>query len=73
VFTVMIVYRLHGGQTGYRENVINFSQDIQEFTNQLSQNPSSLDILVIRQESANDSTVFRDFIVHQGKVGNALV
>ncbi len=28
VFTVMTVYRLKGGQTGYRGSVINFSQDI---------------------------------------------
>ncbi len=73
VFTVMTVYRLRGGQTGYRGNVINFPQDIQEFTNRLPRHPSSLDVLLIRRQSANDSTAFRDFIVRRGKVGNALV
>ncbi|CAG8703771.1 42153_t:CDS:2 [Gigaspora margarita] len=32
VFTVMSVYNLCRGQQGYRGNVINFSQDIQELT-----------------------------------------
>ena len=32
VFTVVSVYRHRGGQHEYCENVINFSQDIQEFT-----------------------------------------
>jgi hypothetical protein len=32
VFTVMSVYRLQGDQNRYRENVINFPQDIQGFT-----------------------------------------
>ncbi len=35
VFTIMIVYQLQRGQNGYRGNIINFSQDIQGFTNQL--------------------------------------
>lgn len=73
VFTVMTVYRLRGGQTGYRGNVINFPQDIQEFTNRLPRHPSSLDVLVIRRQSANDSTAFRDFIVRRAKVRNALM
>ena len=73
VFTVISVYRLRGGQNGYRGNVINFPQDIQEFTNQLPRHPSSLDVLVIRRESANDLTAFRDFIVRQNKITNALL
>ena len=47
VFTVMTVYRLQGGQTGYRGNVINFPQDIHGFTTRLPRHPSSLDVLVI--------------------------
>src|SRR4051794_21583926 len=43
VFTVITVYRLRGSQNGYRGNIINFPQDIEGFTNKLSQNPSSLD------------------------------
>ena len=35
VFVVMSVYRLRGGQNGYRGNIINFSQDIHEFTKRL--------------------------------------
>ena len=48
VFTVMTVYRLRGGQNGYKE-----------FTEWLSRDPSSLDVLVIRRESANDPTAFQ--------------
>ncbi|CAG8779224.1 7656_t:CDS:2, partial [Rhizophagus irregularis] len=46
VFTVMTVYRLRGGQNGYRGHVINFPQDIQGFTKQLPRDPRSLDVLV---------------------------
>ena len=47
VFTVMSVYRLRGGQHGYRENVINFPQDVQEFTIHLLCHPSSLNVLIV--------------------------
>ncbi len=73
VCAVMSVYRLRGGQLGYRGNVINFSQDIQDFTTQLPRHPSSLDVLVVRRKSANDPTAFRDFIVRRSKVFRALI
>ncbi len=47
VFTVMSVYRLRGGQYGYRGNVINFPQDVEEFTTRLPREPSSLEVLVV--------------------------
>ena len=46
-FTVMSVYRLRGGQYGYRGNVINFPQDIQEFTTRLLRHSLSLEVLLI--------------------------
>src|SRR3954451_21680777 len=73
VFTVITVYWLRGGQTGYRENVINFPQDIREFTTQLPRHPSSLNVLVVRRQSTNGPTEFRDFTVRRDKVGNALL
>src|SRR5213595_1402231 len=51
VFTVMSVYRLCGEQNGYRGNVINFPQDIQQLTKTLPRNPSTLDVLVVRRQS----------------------
>ena len=47
VFTVMSVYRLRGGQYGYRGNVINFPQDVERFTTQLPRDPSSLEVLIV--------------------------
>lgn len=44
----MSVYRLHGEQLRYRGNIINFPQDVHEFTTQLLQDPSTLDVLVMR-------------------------
>ena len=73
VFTVMTVYRLQGGQNGYRGNVINFPQDIQEFTKRLPRKPSTLDVLVVRRQSSNESTAFKDFNVRRGKVSKALL
>jgi len=71
VFVVMSVYRLRGGQNGYRGNVINFPQDIHEFTKQLPRHPSSLDVLVIRR-STNESTAHKDFHVRREKVAVAI-
>src|SRR3954447_15369078 len=58
IFTVMTVYRLKGGQKGYRGNVINFLQDISEFTTQLPRHPSALNVLLIRRQSANNPSEF---------------
>lgn len=71
VFPVMSVYRLRGGQLGYRGHVINFPQDVQEFTTRLPRYPSSLDVLIVRRQSEN-STSFRDFTVRRAKVACAL-
>lgn len=73
VFTVISVYRLRGGQHGYRGNVINFPQDVQEFTTSLPRQPSTLNVLVVRRQSANDPTAFRDFRVRRDKVARALL
>jgi ATP-dependent DNA helicase PIF1 len=73
VCTVISVYRLRGGQLGYRGNVINFNQDIHEFITRLPRNPSSLDVLVVRRQSSNDPSAFRDFTVRRSKVCRALL
>jgi hypothetical protein len=67
------VYKLRGGQHGYRENVINFAQDIREFTTHLPRHSSSLDIFIIRRQSANDPTKFKNFTVRHAKVARALL
>src|SRR6184192_3461427 len=72
VFSVMSVYKLRGGQHGYRGNVINFPQDVQEFTTKLPRDPSSLDVVVIRRQSASNLEAFRDFRVRRAKVVHAL-
>ncbi|PKC05887.1 hypothetical protein RhiirA5_293827, partial [Rhizophagus irregularis] len=72
VFPMMLVYKLRGGQHGYRENVINFPQNVQELATKLPRHPSSLDVLVIRRHSASNPEVFRDFRVCRNKVIRAL-
>ncbi|CAG8835909.1 6852_t:CDS:1, partial [Gigaspora margarita] len=42
VFPVIVVYRLCGGQHGYRGNIINFLQDVEEFTTRYPWHSSSL-------------------------------
>jgi hypothetical protein len=71
-FTVMSVYKLRGGQYGYRGNVINFPQDIHEFATRLPRHPLSLEVLIVRRHSASDLTAFRDFTVRRVKVARAL-
>ena len=73
VFTVMTVYRLKEGQKSYRGNVINFPQDISEFTIRLPRHPSALNVLLIRKQSANNPSEFRDFTVRRNRVVGALL
>ncbi|CAG8821419.1 19353_t:CDS:1 [Gigaspora margarita] len=72
IFSVVSVYYLCGGQYAYCGNVINFPQDIKEFMTRLSRHPSSLDILIVRRQSARGSLSFRDFNVRRAKVERAL-
>ena len=53
VFPIVSVYCLRGGQYAYCENVVNFPQDVMEFTARLPRNLSSLDVLVVQRQSAN--------------------
>src|ERR1043165_4509749 len=69
----MSVYRLRERQYGYCRNVINFSQNVQEFVTKFPWHPSSLDVLVIRCQYASNSETFRDFKVHHTKVAHALI
>ena len=72
VFPVMSVYKLRGGQYGYRGNVINFPQNVEEFATRLPRYPSSLNVLLVRRHSANDLGTFKDFKVRRMKVTHAL-
>ena len=72
VFSMISVYRLREGQHGYRGNVINFPQDVQEFATKLPQNPSLLDVLVICHQSASNLEAYRDFNVRRAKIAHAL-
>ncbi len=71
-FTVMSVYRLRGGQYGYRGNVINFPQDVHELATRLPRHPLSLEILIVQRHSVSDLAAFRDFTVRHAKVARAL-
>ncbi|CAG8824316.1 17766_t:CDS:2, partial [Racocetra persica] len=66
VFPIISVYNLREGQYAYRENIINFSQDIQGFVIHFSHHPSLFDIFIIRRPSFNGST-FQDFQVRREK------
>ena len=72
IFPIVSVYCLRGGRYAYRGNVINFPQDVLEFATRLPQNPSSLDVLIVRRQSANGSSAFRDFNVRRTKVDRKL-
>ncbi|CAG8815554.1 7212_t:CDS:1, partial [Gigaspora rosea] len=61
VFPIMIVYRLRGRQHRYSGNVINFPQDVEEFTTQLPRHLFSLSVLIVRWQSERDPVAFRDF------------
>ncbi|GES73737.1 uncharacterized protein LOC105316640 [Rhizophagus clarus] len=48
-------------------------QGVQEFTTHLPHHPSSLNILIVHHQSANDSMAFRDFKVRRNKVARVLL
>ena len=73
VFTVISVYRLRGEQINYKGNIINFLQNIQQFTKRLPCDSLSLDVFVVRQQSVNNTSTFRNFRVWQIKAYNALL
>ena len=51
-FPIMSIYRKHGGQRGYKGNVLNLPDDIQGFLNSLPPNVGGLPILMIRKQGA---------------------
>ncbi|RGB28577.1 hypothetical protein C1646_767654 [Rhizophagus diaphanus] len=55
IFPMMSVYRLREKQHGYQENVINFSQNVQEFTLKFPRHPSLLDVLIICYQSVSNA------------------
>ena len=71
IFSIISVYCLREGQYAYKGNVINFPQDVREFTTRLPRHPISLNVLVMRRQSATGST-FRDFNVRRNKIAQAL-
>lgn len=64
---LMCIYTKHGGQRGYRGNVLNMPQDVQNFLKRLPRSPSTLPIVVVRKPGANkthiDLTVRRDVVL----------
>jgi hypothetical protein len=62
------VFVVRGGQLSYRGNIINFPQNVQAFLDTLPRDPSTLDVLVVRQLSRDGSAAFRDYKVNRQNV-----
>ena len=71
IFLIISVYYLRGGQYAYCGNVINFPQDVLEFTTRLLRCPLSLDVLLVHHHSSV-SRAFKDFNMHHSVVFRAL-
>ncbi|CAG8536723.1 15389_t:CDS:2 [Cetraspora pellucida] len=67
ILLMLTVYKLQGGQLGYRGHVINFAQDIQELITKLPRNPSMIDTLIIRKPN-HDFTSFQEFKVKRSNI-----
>lgn len=70
VHPVITVYRLKGGQFGYSGQVINFHQDITEFTTSLPHSIDTISKYVFVRK--NDGEGYKDFIVNRDNVKAAL-
>ncbi|RIA78648.1 hypothetical protein C1645_842766 [Glomus cerebriforme] len=57
IFLIIFGYCLHSGQYAYRGNVINFSQDVEEFTTQLPHHPSTLDVFIVHYHSSDSGEI----------------
>ena len=68
---VMCFYRKEGGQRGYKNHVLSFPQDIQDFLDSLPSYVSDLSFLVVRRMGQDNS--HRDFKVRRTRVYDALV
>ncbi|CAG8787331.1 26266_t:CDS:2, partial [Gigaspora rosea] len=51
---------LRGGQQRYKRNVINFSQDVEEFATRLSRYLSLLNVLIVCQQSERDLSAYNE-------------
>ena len=71
VCPIMRVYRKHGGQRGYKGQVLNLLQDIQSFLNRLPSRVADMPVLIVRRHGAEDT--HRDFTVRQHKVLEAVL
>ncbi|KAK3921567.1 LOW QUALITY PROTEIN: putative LRR receptor-like serine/threonine-protein kinase [Frankliniella fusca] len=70
VHPMISIYRLKGGQYGFRGNVINFRQDVSSFAKQL---PHSLAVLKgLISVYSNTPTFHRDFLIRRNAVSVAL-
>ena len=70
VSPIMLLYRKHGGQRGYKGHILNLSQDIQSLVDKLPQDISNLPIVIPRRVGTNDT--YSDFKVHKHKILTAL-
>ena len=71
VCPIMSVYRIHGGQRGYRGRVLNLLQDIPSFLNKLLSRVSDLPIFVVRRHEVDNSHM--DFTVRSHQVLEAVL
>jgi hypothetical protein len=60
---IMKVYRLKGGQRGFKGNVINLPQDIAAMAQALPRLPGELPMIVVRRHLSADPADYKDFQV----------
>ena len=70
VIPMMSMYRLPHGQLGYNGHIVNLSQDVTTFVNNLPRHLNYLDIIIVRQEHSYHSHY--DFQVRRSTVLNTL-
>ena len=71
IFLIVSVYYLHSGQYAYHGNVINFHQDVLEFTTRLLHCSSLLDVFLVCHRFLV-GRAFKDFNVHHSVMFCAL-
>jgi len=69
---MLSVFKLKGMQYGYRGNVINYPQNVQEIADQLPRKISDISAMINARVQKTDGR-YHDFRVRAGKVKNALI
>lgn len=65
---IMKIYRLKGGAFGFAGNVVNLVQNVDEVIHQLPRTLANVNMIVVRKQTGDQPTDYRDFKVNKNHI-----